>query len=84
MPSWVRGSGERAGVGVAVPTDSEEAPLTIETVFVRLEGSNVIQRVQVTRRGERIVAVSQPRTRNWDINDPVDEAELLEALAEND
>jgi hypothetical protein len=76
------GSRDASGVDIAVPSwaGDEEEPLVVETVFMRLEGSNVIQRVQVTRRGDEIVAINKPRARNWNISDPIDEAYLLEEL----
>lgn len=75
------GPSDRPGVDIAIPSRADdEEPLIVETVFVRLEGSNVIQRVQVTMRGDRIVAINKPRKRNWNINDPIDEADLLEEL----
>jgi len=73
-------SGDAAGVDLSIPDRAGDEPLTVETVFVRLEDSNVIQRVQVTRRGDRIVAISKPRSRNWNISDPIDEADLLAEL----
>jgi hypothetical protein len=76
------GPSDRAGVDLSIPSwaADDDSPLVVETVFVRLEGSNVIQRVQVTMRGDRIVAINKPRPRNWNISDPIDEAELLEEL----
>lgn len=78
----VRTGVRERGVDLSVPATRADAqePLTVETVFVRLEGSNVIQRVQVTRRGGEVVAVSKPRRRNWNVNDAIDEADLLEEL----
>ena len=76
------GRRDRGGVDLAVPSGgaANEEPLTVETVWVRLEGSSVIQPVQITKRGDKIVAVNKPRARNWNIADPIDESELLEEL----
>ncbi len=76
------GRRDRGGVDLAVPSVASPSsePLTVETVWVRLEGSSVIQPVQVTKRGDEIVAVNKPRARNWNISDPIDDADLLEAL----
>ena len=76
------GPSDRAGVDLSIPSwaGDDDAPLVVETVFVRLAGSNVIQRVQVTMRGDRVVAINKPRARNWNISDPIDEAELLKEL----
>jgi hypothetical protein len=70
------------GVDLTLPATRAQGqqPLTVETVFVRLEGSNVIQRVQVTKRGDEVIAITKPRPRNWNVNETVDEAELLEEL----
>lgn len=80
------GRRDRGGIDLAVPSGAgiDQAPLTIETVWVRLEGSSVIQPVQVTKRGDKIVAVNKPRARNWNIGDPIDESELMEELEKKD
>ena len=72
--------GDRGGVDVAVPTDGPTEPLVIETVPTRRAGAPVTEHVQVTRRGDRIVSVSRPRLRVWNVSDVVDQDELLESV----
>jgi hypothetical protein len=70
--------GDRGGVDVGVPSDGSDAPLVIETVPTRRSGAPVTEHVQVTRRGDRILSVSRPRLRVWNVSDVVDQDELLE------
>jgi hypothetical protein len=70
--------GSRGGVDIGVPTDGPDQPLVIETVPTRRSGAPVTEHVQVTRRGDRILSVSRPRLRVWNVSDVVDQEELLE------
>lgn len=74
----------RTGRGSSVDITSEagDEPVVIETVFMRRDGSAVVQPVRVTRRGERIIAIEKPRNRQWNINDFHDEADLERELVE--
>jgi hypothetical protein len=70
------------GSGVDITSEGSDEPVVIETVFMRRDGSAVVQPVRVTRRGDRIIAIEMPRNRQWNINDFHDEADLERELVE--
>jgi hypothetical protein len=64
------------------PTASGE-PIVVETIFMRRDGSAVVQPVRITRRGEQILAVEMPRDREWNVaTDVYDESELRDRMGE--
>lgn len=74
------GSRDRGGVDVSVPGDGGDEPITVETMLVRPRGKIVSQNVQVTRRGDRIIAITKPRPREWNVSDVPDEEDLLRRM----
>jgi hypothetical protein len=70
------------GSGVDITSEAGDEPVVVETVFMRRDGSAVVQPVRVTRRGDRILAIEKPRNRQWNINDFHDEADLERELVE--
>ena len=72
----------RSGNGsasVEIATEPGDEPLVIETVFVRRDGKAVVQPMRVTRRGDRIIAVEKPRSRQRNLlSDVYDEDDLGE------
>lgn len=71
----------RGGSSVEVATEDGDEPLVIETVFMRRDGSAIVQPVRITRRGDRIIAIEKPRNREWNVaNDVLDEADLQGAF----
>jgi hypothetical protein len=69
-------------VDLTVPDDAAgtDEPIVVETVRVRREGGAVVQNAQVTKRGGRIISITLPRSREWNVNDWVDEEDLVRAL----
>ncbi len=67
------------GPSVEITTEEGDEPLVIETVFMRRDGSAVVQPVRVTRRGDRVIAIEKPRNREWNIATDVWDEEDLEA-----
>lgn len=62
---------------VEITSEDGDEPLVIETVFVRRDGKAVVQPMRVTRRGDRIIAVEKPRSRQWNLlSDVYDEDDL--------
>jgi hypothetical protein len=49
-------------------------------VLFRPDGKMIVQNARVTRRDGRVVAIEKPRSREWNVNDALDEGELGEAL----
>jgi hypothetical protein len=76
------GRRNRGGVDLTVPDDAAgtDEPIVVETVRVRREGGAVVQNAQVTKRGGRIISITLPRSREWNVNDWVDEEDLVRAL----
>ena len=68
--------------GVDITTSGEGEPIVVETILMRPEGKSVSQNVQVTRRGDKTIAVVKPRAREWNVSDIVDEEELTRQLLE--
>jgi hypothetical protein len=67
------------GSSVEIATEPGDEPLVIETVFVRRDGKAVVQPMRVTRRGDHVIAVEKPRTRQWNLlSDVYDEDDLGE------
>ena len=54
----------------------------VETILVRPKGKSVSQNVQVTRRGNKPIAIVKPRAREWNVSDILDEEELKQQLLE--
>jgi hypothetical protein len=67
------------GSSVEITTQDGDEPLVIETVFVRRDGKAVVQPMRITRRGDRIIAIEKPRSRQWNLlSDVYDEDDLGE------
>jgi hypothetical protein len=79
------GSGElitvrTGGVGLSFPSEAGAGPIVSESVLFRPDGKMIVQNARVTRRDGRVVAIEKPRSREWNLNDALDEGELAEAL----
>jgi len=74
------GRRDRAGIDIGLPAGGGEEPLVVDIVASRRSGKAVTEHVQVTRRGDRIVSIARPRSREWNVNDVVDEEELLQSV----
>ncbi len=74
-------SGRDGGSAIEISSDPSGEPVVVETVMMRRDGSAVAQPVRVTRRGDQILAIEQPRKRQWNVlTDVYDEADLREAM----
>lgn len=67
-------------VGLSFPTREQPGPIVSRSVLVRPEGKMVVENVRVTRRDGEVISVEMPRSREWNVTDAVDEADLHEAL----
>lgn len=74
-----RGGG---GVDVSTPSRASDAPLEVETVYMRRKGGLLTQPVRVTKRGGQVVSIEKPRNRTWNLDDAVSESDLDALLEE--
>jgi hypothetical protein len=75
-------TGRRDSPGIDIRTSSDGEPIVVETILMRPKGKSVSQNVQVTRRGDKPIAVVKPRAREWNVTDIVDEEDLKQQLLE--
>jgi hypothetical protein len=75
-------TGRRDAPGIDITTSSDGEPVVVESILVRPKGKSVSQNVQVTRRGNKPIAIVKPRSREWNVSDTVDEEELEQQLLE--
>lgn len=72
--------GSEVDLSLAVGESVSGEPIVVETVKMRLRGSSVVQAAEVVRRGDEILAVRKPQPRQWNLSDPVSEADVLRRL----
>lgn len=77
-------TGRRDAPGVDITAPGNGEPIVVETILMRPKGKSVSQNVQVTRRGDKTIAIVKPRSREWNVTDIVDEEELERQLLEGD
>jgi hypothetical protein len=76
-------TGRRDAPGIDITTSGDGEPVVVETILMRPKGKSVSQNVQVTRRGNKPIAIVKPREREWNVSDIVDEEELKQQLLED-
>jgi hypothetical protein len=62
--------------GVDLQLEPGDEPVVVESVLVRSRGKAVAQNVQVTRQGDRVLAIVKPRSHEWNVSDVLDEEDL--------
>jgi hypothetical protein len=77
-------TGRTDAPGIDVTTWGDGEPLVVETIQMRPKGKMISQNVQVTRRGDKTIAIVKPRAREWNVSDIIDEEELKQQLLEED
>ena len=76
------GSRNGGGVDISTPITGAEAPLEIDTVYMKRKNSFVTQPVRITRRGDKIISIEKPRNRQWNLADALDEEAVREQMEE--
>jgi hypothetical protein len=75
-------TGRRDAAGIDITTSTDGEPIVVEMILMRPKGKSVSQNVQVTRRGNKPIAIVKPRAREWNVTDIIDEEELTQQLLE--
>ena len=75
-------TGRRDAPGIDITTSTDGEPIVVEVILMRPKGKSVSQNVQVTRRGNKPIAIVKPRAREWNVSDIIDEEELVQQLLE--
>jgi len=78
------GSSDTSGVDITTPAGGGRAPIVVETVLMREPGKIVTQNVQITRRGDRVIAITKPRSREWNVSDVLDARDLKKEIEQGE